>query len=217
MNSRSAAARHLPPAMTVMAGLSGPDTGASGAPPAPETPVSRSPVRQGRRIRRSLTGLALALLVLVVASVVGLLPVQIMRVGSDSMSPTIAAGDLVLLDRGNGAVERMDVVVVDRPDTDVLLVKRAVALEGDEVSIEDGVLVVNGADVCEPTIDPARLDGVWFGPVTVPQGRLFLLGDDRDSSIDSRAFGTVSADDVTGVVSNRLWPSPGALPAEDHC
>jgi signal peptidase I len=203
--------------MTVTAGLSGPDTGASGAPPAPETPVSRSPVRQGRRIRRSLTGLALALLVLVVASVVGLLPVQIMRVGSDSMSPTIAAGDLVLLDRGNGAVERMDVVVVDRPDTDVLLVKRAVALEGDEVSIEDGVLVVNGADVCEPTIDPARLDGVWFGPVTVPQGRLFLLGDDRDSSIDSRAFGTVSADDVTGVVSNRLWPSPGALPAEDHC
>jgi signal peptidase I len=203
--------------MTVMAGLSGPDTGASGAPPAPATPVSRSPVRQGRRIRRSLTGLALALLVLVVASVVGLLPVQIMRVGSDSMFPTIAAGDLVLLDRGNGAVERMDVVVVDRPDTDVLLVKRAVALEGDEVSIEDGVLVVNGADVCEPTIDPARLDGVWFGPVTVPQGRLFLLGDDRDSSIDSRAFGTVSADDVTGVVSNRLWPSPGALPAEDHC
>jgi signal peptidase I len=61
-----------------------------------------------------------------------------------------------------------------------------------------------------------RLDGVWFGPVTVPPGELFLLGDDRDSSIDSRAFGTVPELDVRGRVDNRLWPSPGAL-AGDRC
>jgi signal peptidase I len=161
-------------------------------------------------------GLAVALLLLVVASVTGLLPVQIMRVGSDSMSPTIMAGDLVLVDHRDDVVDRMDVVVVERPDTGLLLVKRAVALGGDQVAIEDGVLVVNATPVCEPAIDPARLDGVWFGPVTVPPGELFLLGDDRAFSIDSRAFGTVSADDVRGVVSSRVWPTPGALPP-DHC
>jgi signal peptidase I len=157
-----------------------------------------------------------ALVVLLVSSVTGLLPVQVMRVGSESMAPTIATGDLVLLDRGHQGVARMDVVVVERPDTGVLLVKRAVALGGDEVAIEDGVLVVNGLPVCEPSIDPDRLDGVWFGPQTVPAGTVFLMGDDRGSSIDSREFGPVSADDVRGRVTHRLWPSPGALP-EDRC
>jgi signal peptidase I len=162
------------------------------------------------------TGLMVALAVLLVSSVTGLLPVQIMRVGSESMAPTIATGDLVLLDRGHQGVARMDVVVVERPDTGVLLVKRAVALGGDQVGIEDGVLVVNGAPVCEPNIDPDRLDGVWFGPQTVPAGAVFLMGDDRGSSIDSREFGPVSADDVRGRVTHRLWPSPGALPV-DRC
>ena len=175
----------------------------------------RSP-RWRRRSRRATTGLMVALLVLLVASVAGLLPLQVMRVGSDSMSPTFATGDLVLLDRTGGAVERMDVVAVDHPDTGTLLVKRAVALGGDQMAIEDGVLVVNGIPVCEPTIDPSRLDGVWFGPVTVPPGELFLLGDERDSAIDSRHFGTVSAADVRGFVEGRLWPSPGPLRV-DRC
>ncbi|RBY77079.1 signal peptidase I [Blastococcus sp. TF02-09] len=148
------------------------------------------------------------------SSVTGILPVRVMRVGSDSMSPTIEAGDLVLVTRSGGAVERRDVVVVDHPDTGALLVKRAVALGGDRLGIEDGVLVVNGEAVCEPDIDPARLDGVWFGPVTVPEGEVFLLGDDRASSIDSRAFGTVPTGEVTGVVDSLLWPSPGGLPDE---
>lgn len=171
----------------------------------------------GRDRRRRWPGVLVVTVALVlVASVTGVLPVRVMRVGSDSMSPTIATGDLVLVDRGGGAVERRDVVVVDHPETGALLVKRAVAIGGDRLAIEDGVLVVNGEPVCEPGIDPVRLDGVWFGPVTVARGEVFLLGDDRDSSIDSRAFGTVPAGEVTGLVSSRLWPSPGALP-DEHC
>jgi signal peptidase I len=168
------------------------------------------------RRRRWPAFLAVAVALALVASVTGVLPVRVMRVGSDSMSPTIAAGDLVVVERGGGAVERGDVVVVDHPDTGALLVKRAVAIGGDRLAIEDGVLVVDGEPVCEPDIDPARLDGVFFGPVTVARGEVFLLGDDRDSSIDSRAFGAVPADEVTGVVGGRLWPSPGRLP-DGHC
>jgi signal peptidase I len=185
-------------------------------PPSADERLLPAPTRTTGRVRRRRWPgvLAVAVALLLVASVTGVLPVRIMRVGSDSMSPTIATGDLVLVTRSDGDVERRDVVVVDHPDTGALLVKRAVAIGGDRLAIEDGVLVVNGEPVCEPDIDPARLDGVFFGPVTVARGEVFLLGDDRDSSIDSRAFGAVPADEVTGLVGSRLWPSPGALPDE---
>jgi signal peptidase I len=113
-------------------------------------------------------------------------------------------------------VDRRDVVVVPHPETGDLLVKRAVGLGGDRVAIEDGVLVVDGLVVCEPSIDPARQDGVWFGPVTVPAGEVFLMGDDRESSIDSRDFGPVPVADVVGRVGVRVWPAPGRLPV-DSC
>jgi signal peptidase I len=153
---------------------------------------------------------------LLVASIAGLLPVQVMRVDSGSMTPTIAVGDLLVVDRWQSRVERSDVVVVPHPGTGELLVKRVVGLGGDRVAIEDGVLVVDDQPVCEPAIDPARQDGVWFGPVTVPDGAVFLLGDDRAGSIDSRDFGPVPAADVEGHVTARVWPSPGRL-AADTC
>jgi signal peptidase I len=166
--------------------------------------------------RRSLTLLGVLLLLTVAGSVAGLLPVQLMRVDSGSMAPTISAGDLLLVRRGAGPVARRDVVVVPRPGTGALLVKRVVAVGGDQVGLEDGVLVVDGEPVCEPAIDPARQDGVWFGPVTVPDGEVFLLGDDRDSSVDSRDFGSVPAADVEGLVHLRAWPDPGRVTA-DSC
>jgi signal peptidase I len=175
------------------------------------TPPSAPPSARRRRAGRFLSGLVAAFVLLVVASVAGLLPVQVMRVDSGSMAPTIAADDLVVLERDAGPVGRRDVVVVPHPDTGTLLVKRVVALGGEAVSIEDGVLVVDSTPVCEPSIDPARLDGVWFGPVTVPDGAVFLLGDERGGSIDSRDFGPVPAGEVTGLVRVRLWPAPGRL------
>jgi signal peptidase I len=162
------------------------------------------------------SALAGLLVVLLAASVVGLLPVQVMRVGSGSMAPAVDTGDLVLVVPATGPVRRRDVVAAPHPDTGVLLVKRVVAVGGDRVALEDGVLVVDGVAVCEPSIDPARLDGVWFGPVVVPEGQLFLLGDDRGESIDSRDFGPVRASAVTGQVRVRVWPSPGGL-AVDRC
>ncbi|TFV53655.1 signal peptidase I [Geodermatophilus sp. DF01-2] len=150
---------------------------------------------------------------LLVASMAGLLPVQPMRVDSTSMTPTIASGDLLLVRHGQGPVQRGDVVAVAHPLEEGMLVKRAVGVGGDEVAIEDGVLVVDGTAVCEPGIDPAHLDGVWFGPVAVPEGSLFLLGDARDGSVDSRSFGPVPISSMVGTVTARLWPAPGPLPS----
>jgi signal peptidase I len=179
------------------------------------SPVAAPSTRRGPA-RRCLAPLAVVLLLLVVGSVTGLLPGQLMRVDSGSMAPTVSPGDLLGVDRWAGPVGRRDVVVVPHPETGELLVKRVVALGGDRVGLEDGVLVVDGEAVCEPSIDPARQDGVWFGPVTVPAGEVFLLGDDRGSSIDSRDFGTVRVTDVAGLVRLRVWPAPGRLPV-DSC
>jgi signal peptidase I len=170
---------------------------------------SPGPVRVLRRVG---TGVLVVLLLLVVGSVTGVLPVQLERVGSGSMTPTIDSGDLLLIRHWGGPPERRDVVTVPDPDGGELLVKRVVAVGGDSVGIEDGVLVVNGTPVCEAAIDPALIDGVYFGPVDVPPGQVFLLGDNRDGSVDSRHFGTVAAADVEGEVVGRVFPSPGSLP-----
>jgi len=177
------------------------------------------PTRSRRAaVRGHLTGAVAVLLLLLVASVGGWLPVQLMRVGSGSMAPTIPTGGLVVVDHAAGPVERMEIVTVEAPDgNDSVLVKRAVAVGGDNVAIDDGVLVVNGARVCEPAIDPALIDGEYFGPVTVPPGHLFLLGDSRAGSIDSRSFGTVPATHVRGHVLWRMWPSPGPLDSGVTC
>jgi signal peptidase I len=195
-------------------GLSLPAAGS----PAGGTPSGRHRAihRSGRsRLRRVLVPVLLAIAVVLTASVTGLLPLQIMRVGSDSMEPTLRTGSLVLVDRTDQDVAVADIVVVESP-LGGLLVKRAVALGGDTVGIEDGVLVVDGEAVCEPDIDPDLIDGSYFGPVTVPEGHVFLLGDHRDGSIDSREFGSVPLSAVVGQVRGRLFPVPSRL-QPDRC
>ncbi|MGK5110947.1 MULTISPECIES: signal peptidase I [unclassified Geodermatophilus] len=176
----------------------------------------RTGVRGGALWRRLLQlgpWLAIGTVLVLIASMSGLLPWQVMRVDSDSMQPTIDIGDLLVVDRGSGPVEHGTVVAVEDPqDAEGMLVKRVVGVGGDVVAIEDGVLLVNGVEVCEPAIDRSRLDGVFHGPVDVPEGTLFLLSDNRDRSIDSRTFGPVPTSSMVGTVSLRLWPSPGTLP-----
>jgi signal peptidase I len=75
-----------------------------------------------------------------------------------------------------------------------------VAVGGDRVALEYAVLVVNGRPVSEPYVDHSRIDGTYFGPVTVPAGHVFVLGDNRFGSIDSRVYGPVPLDAVTGRV-----------------
>ena len=161
---------------------------------------------------RVLGSVVVLVLVLLCLGLSGLLPARIVRVGSDSMTPTLTAQDLVLLLPGEPA--RRDVVVVRVRGREDLVIKRVVAVGGDEVAIADGVLTVDGVEVCEPGIDPDRIDGVWFPPSTVPERELFLLGDDRRDAVDSRDFGTVAVSDVIGLVPVRVWPSPGRVSAQ---
>lgn len=139
----------------------------------------------------------------------GALPYRPARVEGDSMLPTLAPGDRVLVE--GGAPARGDVVTAVPPGSDGEVVKRVVAVAGDRVALEDGVLVVNGVAVPEPYADRHGTDGEYAGPLTVPPGSAYLLGDRRGTSVDSRAFGPVPVGDLLGRVVLRVWPGPGPV------
>jgi signal peptidase I len=130
------------------------------------------------------------------------------------MEPALGDGDHVLVDKLTSRARAPhvgDVVVFEPPDGGPLAVKRVVAVAGSEVGLEDGVLVVDGEARVEGSVDYERVDGVWFGPVVVPEGTVFVLGDNRGESVDSRAYGPVPVGNVVGRVVVRLWP-PGPVP-----
>lgn len=154
-----------------------------------------------------------AVAVAVLLGVLGLhlVPFEVVLVPTTSMAPTLQAGDHVLLDRRDAPVERGQLAVLpDVEDPDGLMVKRVVAVGGDTVAFDDGFLILNGTRPAEPYAEAGRVPGVYFGPVTVPAGAVYLLGDDRGDSVDSRAFGPVPADRIVGRVTFRVFPRTGA-------
>ncbi|MFJ7591115.1 signal peptidase I [Streptomyces sp. NPDC097617] len=150
-------------------------------------------------------------------------------VPTDSMMPTVRPGDRVLAQRiGGGEVRRGDVVIFsDSQWSDSPMVKRVVGVGGDTVKCcgAGGELTVNGTPLDEPYADTTRPDtGLAMPPgqsapagtpfeVTVPEGNLFLLGDRRAASLDSRAHlqeagqGTVPRSAVSARVDALAWPS----------
>ncbi|MYY12037.1 signal peptidase I [Streptomyces sp. SID4919] len=142
-------------------------------------------------------------------------------VPTDSMSPNIGAGDRVLAQRIDGdQVRRGDVVVFEQADWgDLPMVKRVVGVGGDTVACcTDGALTVDGRPVAEPYLAPgtqASTNGI--SRTVVPEGRLFLLGDERLGSLDSTAHlqdaqgGSVSRDAVVARVDAVVWPMDGTL------
>ena len=155
--------------------------------------------------------IGLAAFAVVVLVAVRLLVAEPFRVASTSMEPTLRAGDSVLVDKlayGDDGPRRGDLVVFRAPAGDEVALKRVVGVGGDRVAIEDGLLVVNGRRPIEPYTDSEAIDSVFFGPVRVPAGAVFVLGDNRFDSDDSRDFGAVPTSDVIGRVRARIWP-PG--------
>jgi signal peptidase I len=147
------------------------------------------------------------LLALVV--LVRLFAAEAFRVQSGSMQPTFRPGDHVLVDKlayRFGAPRRGDLVVFHRPRSDEVMLKRVVGIAGDRVAIRDGVLNLNRRARREPFVDYSRVDSVYFGPVVVPRGAIFVMGDERDNSLDSRTFGPVPEDRIVGRVALRIWP-----------
>lgn len=129
------------------------------------------------------------------------------RVSSASMAPTVCAGDVVVVNhlapRRGLAVD--DIVTFPHPTEGTEQIKRIVALGGQSVAIADAQLLVDNKVVVEPYVDASTIDGVYFGPVTVADGTVFVMGDARELSIDSRTFGAIPVDAVDGRMVGTLW------------
>ena len=129
---------------------------------------------------------------------------------SSSMEPTLVPGDSVLDLKFAYLLsdpERGDLAAVQNPVHEhQTLIKRVAGLQGDTVEIRDGVLYINGERKNEPYVDYNLTDSSFFGPVEVPSGHVFVLGDNRSNSRDSRDFGAVPEKDLRGQVVLRLWP-----------
>lgn len=182
--------------------------------------ATASKARKGEEDARRGKGLSaidlvvvLALCLFFVFGVVRPFLVEPFFIPSESMSPTLNPGDRVLAAKPAYLLDgpaRGDLVVFD--DGDGAVIKRVVGLAGDVVSVEDGVLVVNGESRREPYVDYELTDSTFFGPVTVPEGHVFVMGDNRSNSRDSRTIGPVSEEDLIGRVDLRFWPLDRAGP-----
>jgi signal peptidase I len=167
--------------------------------------VSAEPRSPQVKLRPLLFAIGVVCLVLLGLRIVA----EPMRVSSDSMKPTYSTDDEILVQKFGAHVRepaRGDIVVVRSPVSGDLVVKRVAALGGQTVGIADGVLRVDGHTVPEPYIDRAEVGGTYFGPIRVPAGTVFLLGDQRFGSVDSRTFGPVPVDSMVGRVMLRVWP-----------
>jgi signal peptidase I len=122
------------------------------------------------------------------------------RTNDVSMAPAIQEGDLILYYRLDKSYVASDTLVLKYKDQ--TQVRRVIAVAGDTVDITENGLSINGAVQDEPRIyeETYRYDtGVEF-PLTVPEGEVFVLGDGRESSTDSRIYGTVRIKDTMGKV-----------------
>jgi signal peptidase I len=139
----------------------------------------------------------------------GFVSLQPFRQPSSSMSPTVLAGDYFLVDTASWKLgrtpQRNQIVAFHYPlDPQQIFIKRIVAVPGDRVAMHDKQLIVNGVPVREPWavhtstyIDPYR-DSLRGEELVVPRDSYFVLGDDRDDSLDSRYFGFVQRSKIVG-------------------
>jgi signal peptidase I len=128
-----------------------------------------------------------------------------------SMEPTIIEGERVLVNRvifHFREPRRGDVVVFHSPVQDEDLVKRVVAVAGDTVEVRDGVLYVNGMAQPEPNPKASAIQGM-FQATLVPTDDVFVMGDNRNNSLDSRVFGPVSKSAIVGKAFVIYWPITG--------
>jgi signal peptidase I len=136
--------------------------------------------------------------------------VEAFWIPSASMVPTLQYGDRVLVNKfiyRFTEPERGDVVVfksVQGDDQD--LIKRVVGLPGDEISVRKGRLLVNGEPQREPFVNKGLPDRSFYAPTTVPKDHVFVMGDNRANSQDSRVFGPVPMENIEGEAFLRFWP-----------
>ena len=168
--------------------------------------------RQRKKRRAGFTELCLTILIafVLVFGFVRPFVLEAFRIPSESMVPTLEVGDRVFVNKfiyRFTEPEKGDVVVfesVNGGEED--LIKRIVGVAGDEVEVRNGTLLVNGEDREEPYLNRNLPFNDSYGPSEVPEGHVFVMGDNRANSADSRVFGPLPIENIEGEAFVRFWP-----------
>jgi signal peptidase I len=165
---------------------------------------------------RNLRMLAILLLALAGTELLRTHVAEPYTVAQTSMEPHLNEGDRLVVNKlafRTGEPSRGDVVVFDSADVpgsagapETTLVKRVIGLPGEVVQALDGHVVIDGEVIDDPWSDGKATAA--FGPTRVPDGMVYVLGDNRGLSVDSRTFGSVPIDSLIGRVEAIIWPAP---------
>lgn len=177
-------------------------------------PTSRQIERELQRVRyqsryRSVLRSTVYTLVTVaaIAILVATLWIPVLRIYGSSMTPTLQDGQIVLSVKTSD-VETGDIIAFYYNNK--ILIKRVIGIAGDWIDIdEDGTVYVNDIPLEEPYLTERAMGECNIDlPYQVPEGRYFVMGDHRSTSVDSRntAVGCVSEEQVVGIVIFRVWP-----------
>jgi signal peptidase I len=136
---------------------------------------------------------------------------QPVKVEGTSMAPLLTDQERIFINKfvyRFEPIERGDVVVFWYPlDRSKSFIKRVIGLPGETIEIRSGKLYVNAKELGEPYVPDMYLDGSNYGPVQIPVGNYFVMGDHRDSSNDSRVFGPVGRPYIYGKAVFAYWPA----------
>ncbi|WP_307269107.1 signal peptidase I [Peribacillus sp. V2I11] len=142
-------------------------------------------------------------------------------VDGESMMPTLQDHERIVLTKFGTNIDNIDRfdIVVFHATVDKDYIKRVIGLPGDHIEYKDDTLYINGKAYEEPYLDKYKNQmeaGVPLtesfkledisGSMTVPEGQLFLMGDNRQNSLDSREIGTISVDEIVGKANLVYWP-----------
>jgi signal peptidase I len=178
--------------------------------PVPEPPVTRD---KHRPARVAIEWGAILVVAVVAAILIRSFVVQPFFIPSGSMEPTLKIGDRVLVNKLSydfHSVHRGDIVVFTKPPNDFSpgvkdLIKRVIGLPGESISAQNGEIDINGRPLHESWL-PRGVTTQNFGPVVIPKGRYFMMGDNRGDSADSRVFGPVPSKLFIGRAFALVWP-----------
>ncbi|MCQ4924885.1 signal peptidase I [Tissierella carlieri] len=118
------------------------------------------------------------------------------KIVGDSMYPTLKPGSYFLINKLNKSPRIGDIIMFHHDVLDQYLIKRVIAIEGDNLEISNGEVYVNEVKLNEFYVKEQWYDGFYSG--IIPGGQIYVIGDNRNGSIDSRNFGTIDKNNILG-------------------
>ncbi|PWV90964.1 signal peptidase I [Paenibacillus cellulosilyticus] len=170
-----------------------------------ETVVKR-PKKWTRELREWFTAVAIAVVLSLLIQNYAFAQVQVFNI---SMQNTLVEGQRLFEDKISYHLttpKRGEVVIIDSKAENRNLVKRVIALPGETIDFRDGAVYINDEKLDESYTKGLTYSNNFKTPYVVPDHSVFVLGDNRENSEDSRVFGAVSYSDIDGRILFRVWP-----------